>query len=55
MQLEIHGEGVNTLNLLEKARQRVKSNPNRYRYVWYDLIEKTSTIFIRITDKSREY
>ncbi|MCD8119472.1 MAG: RloB family protein [Lachnospiraceae bacterium] len=32
--LTIIGEGDNTLNLFQKARQRAASNPNGYRHVW---------------------
>lgn len=34
IQLEIYGEGDNTLGLLNKARKRVLANPNGYRHVW---------------------
>lgn len=39
IQLHIHGEGDNTLNLFERARQLVPQNPNGYRHVWivYDV------------------
>lgn len=37
--LEVYGEGNNTLNLFQKARQEVQKNMNRYRHVWivYDV------------------
>lgn len=34
VQLDIYGEGDNTLSLFEKARRRVSENPNGYKYVW---------------------
>ena len=34
VQLDIFGEGDNTVNLFKKARQRVQDNPNGYRHVW---------------------
>ena len=34
IQLEIYGEGDNTLNLLNKARNLAFANPNGYRHVW---------------------
>lgn len=34
IQLEIFGEGDNTLSLLNKARNRVFANPNGYKHVW---------------------
>ena len=34
IQLEIYGEGDNTLSLLNKARNRAFANPNGYRHAW---------------------
>lgn len=34
VQLDIFGEGDNTVNLFKKAKQRVLDNPNGYRHVW---------------------
>lgn len=34
IQLEIIGEGENTLNLLEKAKARARRSPNEYKHVW---------------------
>jgi hypothetical protein len=34
IQLEIVGEGDNTINLFEKAKQRAFSSPNGYKHVW---------------------
>lgn len=34
VQLEIYGEGDNTLSLLNKARNRTLASPNLYRHVW---------------------
>jgi hypothetical protein len=34
IQLDIFGEGDNTLNLFEKAKRRALENPNGYKHVW---------------------
>lgn len=34
IQLDIYGEGDNTLSLFEKARNRAGENPNGYKHVW---------------------
>lgn len=34
IQLDIFGEGDNTLSLFEKARRRALENPNGYKHVW---------------------
>lgn len=34
IQLDVYGEGNNTLTLLEKAINRAKSNPNGYKHIW---------------------
>ncbi|MBQ9604582.1 MAG: RloB domain-containing protein [Firmicutes bacterium] len=34
IQLEIHGEGDNTLGLLDKAQQRVRNSGVIYKHVW---------------------
>ena len=34
IQLDVIGEGDNTLSLFEKARYRAEQNPNVYRHVW---------------------
>lgn len=34
IQLDISGEGDNTINLFEKAKIRARENPNIYRHVW---------------------
>jgi hypothetical protein len=34
IQLDIFGEGDNTLSLFEKAKRRVLENPNGYKHVW---------------------
>lgn len=34
IQLEIFGEGDNTVNLFEIAKERVKESPNKYKHVW---------------------
>lgn len=39
IQLDISGEGDNTVNLFQKAKQRAADSPNGYRHVWvvYDI------------------
>lgn len=32
--LEVHGEGRNTVYLLNKAKAYVEENPNRYKHIW---------------------
>lgn len=34
IQLDIYGEGDNTLSLFEKARKRAAENPNGYKHIW---------------------
>lgn len=34
IQLDIFGEGDNTLSLLEKARKRAENDPNGYKHIW---------------------
>ena len=34
IQLDVFGEGDNTLSLFEKARERARQNPNGYKHVW---------------------
>lgn len=34
IQLDVHGAGDNTLSLLDKAMNLVRSNPNGYKHVW---------------------
>lgn len=34
IQLDIYGEGDNTLSLFEKARDRANQNPNGYKHIW---------------------
>lgn len=34
IQLDIYGEGYNTLSLFEKAKKRAGENPNGYKHVW---------------------
>lgn len=62
--LEIHGEGTNTLQLLEKAKTRARNNPNLYRHVWivYDTddfpaehIDKTADLCHEYTTDETEY
>ncbi len=58
--LEVAGEGDNTLNLFEKAKNRAIRSPNEYKHVWVvydtddfpaDHIDKTAQ---RCTDESTE-
>ena len=34
IQLEIYGEGDNTVNLFERAKCRAEGNPNGYKHIW---------------------
>lgn len=34
IQLDIHGEGDNTLSLLEKAKKHAENSANKYKHVW---------------------
>lgn len=43
IQLDIYGEGDNTLSLFEKARKRVSENPNGYKHVW--VVSSTFQLF----------
>lgn len=64
IQLDIFGEGDNTLNLFEKAKNRVDANPNGYGHVWlvYDTddfpaedIDKTAVLCEQSTTTETEY
>lgn len=64
IQLEIHGEGDNTLGLLEKAKQRVRNSGITYKHVWvvYDTddfpanrINQTADDCVNLTNDETEY
>ena len=64
IQLDIYGEGDNTLSLLDKAVNRVRNNPNGYKHVWivYDTddfpaehINKTSELCARLSTDETLY
>ena len=52
IQLDIFGEGDNTLSLFEKAKKRAEQNPNGYKHVWvvYDTDDFPSD-YINRTEK----
>lgn len=45
IQLDVHGAGDNTLSLLDKAMNLVRSNPNGYKHVWI-VYDKGATVVI---------
>lgn len=57
IQLDIFGEGDNTVNLMERARKRALSNPNGYSHVWivYDTDDFPAGDVNRVEEMSREY
>ena len=64
IQLDIFGEGDNTLNLFEKARKRALENPNGYKHVWvvYDTddfppehIDKTARLCLEASTEETTY
>ena len=64
IQLDIFGEGDNTLNLFEKAQKRALENPNGYKHVWvvYDTddfpaehIDKTAQLCIEASVGETKY
>ena len=64
IQLDIHGAGDNTLSLLDKAMNLVRSNPNGYKHVWivYDTddfpanrINKTNESCINLSTEETQY
>lgn len=64
IQLNIFGEGDNTLNLFEKARRHAAENPNGYKHVWvvYDTddfpaeyIDKTAQLCTEVSTEETEY
>ena len=64
IQLDVHGAGDNTLSLLDKAMNRVKSNPNGYKHVWIvydtddfpaDRINKTNESCINLSTEETQY
>lgn len=64
IQLDIFGEGDNTLNLLQKAKRRAEENPNGYRHVWVvydtddfpaDHINRTAEMCIQLSNSETQY
>ena len=64
IQLDVHGAGDNTLSLLDKAMNLVRSNPNGYKHVWivYDTddfpanrINKTNELCINLSTEETQY
>lgn len=64
VQLEVFGEGQNTLSLLEKARRRAVMDPNGYKHVWvvYDTddfpaehIDKTARLCHELSTEEMQY
>lgn len=64
IQIDIYGEGDNTLSLLDKAINRVKNNPNGYKHVWivYDTddfpsahINKTNEACVNLSTEETQY
>lgn len=64
IQLDIYGEGDNTLSLLDKAINRVKNNPNGYKHIWivYDTddfpsahINKTNEACVNLSTEETQY
>lgn len=56
IQLEVAGEGDNTINLFWKAKQRVLDNANGYRHVWvvYDTDDFPAEHIDRVVELCRE-
>lgn len=64
IQLDIYGEGDNTLSLFEKARNRAGENPNGYKHVWVvydtddfpaDHINRTAELCVQNTTEETQY
>ena len=64
IQLDVHGAGDNTLNLLDKAMGHVRNNPNVYKHVWVvydtddfpaDHINKTNESCISLSTEETRY
>ena len=64
IQLEIHGEGDNTLGLLDKAQQRIRNSGIVYKHVWIvydtddfpaDRINRTARDCINLTNDETEF
>ena len=64
IQLDIHGEGDNTLGLLERAKKRVSDNANTYKHVWIvydtddfpaDRINRTAMECVEISTEETTY
>ncbi|MGM9641199.1 MAG: RloB family protein [Faecousia sp.] len=64
VQLDIYGEGDNTLSLFEKAKNHASENPNGYKHVWVvydtddfpaDRINRTAELCIRSSTEETQY
>ncbi len=64
IQMDIFGEGDNTLSLFEKARRRTSRNPNGYKHVWVvydtddfpaDYINRTEQLCIESSTEDTQY
>ena len=64
IQLDIYGEGDNTLSLFEKAKNRAGENPNGYKHVWVvydtddftaDHINRTAELCVQNTTDETQY
>ena len=64
IQLDIYGEGDNTLSLFEKAKNRADENPNGYKHVWVvydtddfpaDHINRTAELCVQNTTDETQY
>ena len=64
IQLDIYGEGDNTLSLFEKAKNRAGENPNGYKHVWVvydtddfpaDRINRTADLCVQNTTDETQY
>lgn len=53
IQLDIYGEGDNTLSLFEKAKNRAGENPNGYKHVW--VVYEAFALFCRHTRAVVQY
>ena len=64
VQLDIYGEGQNTLSLFDKARNHVQRSPNSYKHVWIvydtddfpqDNINRTAELCVQSSTEETEY
>lgn len=56
IQLDVCGEGDNTINLFKKAKQNVLESPNGYRHVWvvYDTDDFPAEYIDRVVELCKE-